>query len=159
MENEKNETAEALLNETPPKNEVSLKRPNFFLEEKKNKVPLLIGAIFIVLAGGISGYFLAQRGVPLPQGKIGGTPKKIVGSADTSVFKDKAEGIIEKGGIDGEGTHKLIREGGPEQTVYLTSSVVNLDEFLGRKVLVWGETFAAQKAGWLMDVGRVEVLE
>jgi hypothetical protein len=26
-------------------------------------------------------------------------------------------------------------------------------------VKVWGETFKGQKAGWLMDVGRVKVME
>ena len=27
------------------------------------------------------------------------------------------------------------------------------------KVKVWGETFKGQTAGWLMDVGRVQVVE
>lgn len=83
----------------------------------------------------------------------------VVGSEDEKTFKDSAEGVIEKGGLDGEGSHKLLRPGGVSQTVYLTSSVIDLDEFEGHKVKVWGETFAAQKAGWLMDVGRVQVLE
>jgi hypothetical protein len=39
----------------------------------------------------------------------------------------------------------------------MTSSVVDLSLVLDKKVKVWGETQAAQKAGWLMDVGRVEV--
>jgi len=26
------------------------------------------------------------------------------------------------------------------------------------EVKIWGETFKAQKAGWLMDVGRVEIV-
>lgn len=136
-----------------------VRKAPFFLEERKNRLPLFLGVVLIILAGVASGYFLSQRGISLPQGKIVGVPKKIVGSKDTSIFKDKAEGVIDKGGVDGEGTHKLIREGGPSQTAYLTSSVVDLNEFVGKKVRVWGETFAAQKAGWLMDVGRVEVLE
>ena len=78
---------------------------------------------------------------------------------DEKTFKDKAEGTLEEGGIDGEGTHKLIRPGGANQTVYLTSSVIDLDEFVGKKVEVWGETNKGQKAGWLMDVGRVRVLD
>lgn len=83
----------------------------------------------------------------------------IIGSADEKTFRDNATGVIEAGGIDGEGSHKLLREGGPSQTAYLTSSVVDLDEFVDHKVEVWGETFAAQQAGWLMDIGRVKVLE
>jgi hypothetical protein len=27
------------------------------------------------------------------------------------------------------------------------------------EVKIWGETFKGQQAGWLMDVGRVEVIE
>ena len=41
----------------------------------------------------------------------------------------------------------------------MTSSVVDLSQFVDRKVKVWGSTQTAQVAGWLMDVGRVEVLE
>ena len=29
----------------------------------------------------------------------------------------------------------------------------------GKKIKVWGQTQTAQYAGWLMDVGRVEVAE
>lgn len=126
-----------------------------------SRLPLFLGVVFIILAGVATGFFLSQKGIALPKGKVmkRGAFKKVVGSKDTSIFKDQAVGIIEKGGVDGEGTHKLIREGGPSQTAYLTSSVLDLDQFVGKKVRVWGETFAAQKAGWLMDVGRVEVLE
>lgn len=82
-----------------------------------------------------------------------------VGVDDTATFRDNAQGTLEDGGIDGEGTHHLTREGGPSKNVYLTSSIVDLDEFIGKKVEVWGETIGAKKAGWLMDVGRVKVIE
>lgn len=84
---------------------------------------------------------------------------KEVGIDDTATFRDSAEGTLEKGGIDGEGTHRLIRTGGESQTAYLTSSVIDLDQFVGKKVQVWGETFQAKKAGWLMDVGKIKILE
>lgn len=57
-----------------------------------------------------------------------------------------------------EGSHKLLRTGGNSQTVYLTSSVTDLDKFNGMEVKVWGETQAGNKVGWLMDVGRVEIV-
>lgn len=82
---------------------------------------------------------------------------QVFGSADESNFKDSAEGYMEAGGIDGEGTEHLLRPGGVSQTVYLTSSVTDLSKFEGMQVKVWGETFKGQKAGWLMDVGRVQV--
>ncbi len=84
-------------------------------------------------------------------------PGDIFGSED-AVFADEAEGYLESGGIDGEGSHKLLRPGGPSQTVYLTSSVTDLDKFVGMQVRVYGETYKGQKAGWLMDVGKVKVI-
>ncbi|MCL4382710.1 MAG: hypothetical protein M1575_00610 [Patescibacteria group bacterium] len=148
------------LTEKPPE----LVQP---LEEKKKmslpKFSPLIIVVFIILAGVLSGFFLSQKGANLPlltgKAKVVKTAK-MIGSTDTKTFKDQAEGILEKGGVDGEGTHKLIRN--PDdlsQTAYLTSSVINLDDYLGKKVRVWGETFAGQKASWLMDVGRVELLD
>lgn len=81
-----------------------------------------------------------------------------VGVTDKKTFKDKAEGTLKEGGIDGEGNFHLVRPGGESQNVYLTSTTVDLSQFIGKKVRVWGETFSGQKAGWLMDVGLVEVL-
>jgi hypothetical protein len=83
---------------------------------------------------------------------------QIFGSPNEDDFKDSAEGYLELGGLDGEGSHRLLREGGVSQTVYLTSSVTDLDKFQGMTVKVWGETFKGQKVGWLMDVGRVKVI-
>jgi len=133
---------------------------------KKWPVGMILGAMVIVAAGVGSGYLLAQRGGGMAGIKsaaevaqTGINVGDVVGSADETVFKDNATGMLDRGGIDGEGSHQLVREGGESQTVYLTSSVVDLEQFVGHKVQVWGETFAAQKAGWLMDVGRVKVLE
>lgn len=83
----------------------------------------------------------------------------VFGVQDESTFKDSAQGYLELGGIDGEGSHKLLRPGGVSQTVYLTSTVTNLDKLVGMEVKVWGETYKGQKAGWLMDVGKVEVID
>jgi hypothetical protein len=82
---------------------------------------------------------------------------KIYGSTDASTFKDSAEGVLVAGGINGEGSEHIVREGGASQNVYLTSSVLDLSQFEGDKVTVKGQTYQAQKAGWLMDVGQVSV--
>lgn len=87
------------------------------------------------------------------------TGAKEAGIADEATFRDTAEGILEKEGIEGEGTHHLVREGGPTKYVYLTSTVIDLEAFVGKTVAVWGETISAQTAGWLMDVGKIKVLE
>lgn len=78
--------------------------------------------------------------------------------SDAKLFKDSAEGTLKEGGIEGEGSYHLVRKGGDSQNVYLTSSVLDLGQLVGRKVKVWGQTNAAQKAGWLMDVGRAQII-
>lgn len=74
-------------------------------------------------------------------------------------FTDTATGTIIKGGINGEGTHTLEREGGKSQNATLTSSTVDLDLFVGKKVEIKGETNASTKAGWFLDVGIIKILE
>jgi hypothetical protein len=83
----------------------------------------------------------------------------VFGVQDKDTFKDDAEGYLKVGGLDGEGSHSLIRPGGISQTVYLTSSITDLTKFADMQIKVYGETFKGQKVGWLMDVGRVEVVD
>ena len=139
-------------------------------EGRTMKRKFVIGLVVsvVILAGVATGYVLSLgEGIGVLSTKklkrqveadeiVKGT---LVGVADKETFRDSAEGTLEKGGINGEGSHHLVRPGGESQNVYLTSSIIDLDQFENRKVKVWGETFAAQKAGWLMDVGRLEVLE
>lgn len=125
------------------------------------KVFFLVYGVLVLMGVG-TGYLLSRSsvGTPAAQDNAGYIKTETVaGISDEKTFRDSAEGVLEKDGIDGEGTHKLIREGGESQTAYLVSSVVNLDEYAGKKVKVWGETFAAEKASWLMDVGKIEVLQ
>jgi hypothetical protein len=84
--------------------------------------------------------------------------QKTAGIEDLKTFKDQAEGQMEKGGIGGEGSFHLVRPGGESQYVYLTSSTVDLSPYIGKKVRVHGQTIAGQVAGWLMDVGYLEML-
>lgn len=74
-------------------------------------------------------------------------------------FKDTATGTIQKGNLNGEGTHYLERQGGVSQRAALTSSVIDLDLFVGRKVEIHGETNTSTKTSWLMDVGWLKVIE
>lgn len=144
---------------------------NQSLSMKKFLKPITIAAIIAVVAGVGTGFaanqFLNNRGdtgVP-KDGQIQRLADEdvaegdVFGSADEETFKDSAEGYLEAGGLDGEGSHHLLRPGGEAQTVYLTSSVTDLDKLVGMEVKVWGETFQGQKAGWLMDVGRIKVLK
>lgn len=131
-------------------------------------IPSLV-ILAIVVVGTVSGYFLSRVGV------TGGTTERTqltggaeliqgpneVGIKDEAAFKDTAQGKIEANdnGDIPEGSHKLLRPGGPSQTAYLTSSVLDLNQFRGKCVQLWGETFAGQEAGWLMDVGRIKILD
>lgn len=125
--------------------------------------------IVIILVGGVTGYFLANRSIsaiPEKETELAGGAKMIegpkeVGIKDEAVFRDTAQGRIEinDSTVITEGSHKLIRPGGESQTAYLTSSVLDLNQFRGKCVQIWGETFEGQEASWLMDVGRVKILD
>lgn len=159
---------------SPESNTISI---NEKTNSMKPKTPVIVVILLVAIFSGVAtGYGIHQlkakdgglltgsgdtgagnvkEQVPTASIKVG----DVYGSANESIFKDSAEGVLQAGALEGEGTHKLVRPGGISQTVYLTSSVTDLDKFVGAKVKVWGETNSAQKAGWLMDVGRVKVLE
>jgi hypothetical protein len=157
------------FNPTP----ISKKETNINSDTPSSGFPLKIILFVVIIGLGIgTGYLINTRTSSTGSTLIGGNKEiqssvpssglkvgDVIGNADEKTFKDKSTGVLEEGGVNGEGSHRLLREGGVSQTVYLTSSVVDLDEFVGHKVTVWGETFAAQRAGWLMDVGRVKVEE
>ncbi|OGH03092.1 MAG: hypothetical protein A2798_01535 [Candidatus Levybacteria bacterium RIFCSPHIGHO2_01_FULL_37_17] len=121
--------------------------------------------VLVVSLGVLSGYLLSTRNLNFSSNNSASSSSQnvtakgtVVGSNDTITFKDTAEGVLKEGGIDGEGAFHLERAGGESQNVYLTSSIVDLSKFVDKKIKVWGQTQAAQHAGWLMDVGKVEVL-
>jgi hypothetical protein len=136
-------------------------------DSKNDKKPwgkILVICLVVGLLGLGSGLLIAK-------GTTGGTTSsdevktasdiekgKTYGVDDTATFSDEAEGLLKEGGIEGEGQYHLERPGGETQYVYLTSSVVDLGLLKGRKIKVWGQTQKAQTAPWLMDVGKVEVL-
>lgn len=128
---------------------------------------LFIILIVVIVLGGISGYILSNKkgavgGNTLTSGSVDSsdiTKGTVVGSGDIKLFKDIATGTLKSGGINGEGQFHLVRPGGDSQNVYVTSSSLDLSKFVNKKIKVWGQTQTAQYAGWLMDVGRVEVAE
>ncbi len=138
------------------------------LEDMTLKKTFSILGLVIVL-GIVSGFGLSYLNKASGSAKSGsqtansaskGDVKETAGIVDKKTFKDSAEGKLEEGGDEsGEGSFKLIRPGGEDQTAYLTSSTVDLSEYVGKKVRVYGETFSSQHVGWLMDVGYVEVLK
>ncbi|HLC94442.1 MAG TPA: hypothetical protein VJH96_02650 [Patescibacteria group bacterium] len=122
---------------------------------------VLIICLVVIAAGVVSGFGASFiKKLVSSAGGVSQTRvvKKAVGILDKKTFKDSAEGTLREGGIEGEGQFHLERPGGESQNVYLTSTTVDLSAYIGQKIRVWGETFSGEKAGWLMDVGLVEVL-
>lgn len=132
---------------------------------KQNKPSMkLLGIVLVIILVGVgTGYTLANSGIgPVTRDPAvkdyDVTTGKSFGEKDAEEFPDTAEGTLREGGVEGEGAYHLERPGGESQNVYLTSSIVDLSQFVGKKIKVDGSTQTAQVAGWLMDVGYVEVL-
>lgn len=126
----------------------------------ENPTRTILGIVIAALIlGTLTGYILSTKN----NGSV--TSSLVAGNAksaqqDTRTFKDFAEGTLKARPQPKdpseyvEGTHMLVREGAVP--VALTSSVVDLSQFEGKKVKIFGETQKAFKEGWLMDVGKVE---
>lgn len=130
------------------------------LSNTENPTFLILGVIISALIlGTLTGYIMSTKSGGLKSSSMlsVGAPK--TAQQDTKTFKDFAEGTLKakpqsSNGEYTEGTHLLVREGAVP--VALTSSVVDLSQYEGKKVKVFGETQKALKEGWLMDVGKVE---
>jgi hypothetical protein len=142
---------------------------NMKSKKTKSTKTVMLGIVVVIL-GILSGYLIyssTNTNTSIASTTTSAIPKtaesvvegEVYGAEVSDAFKDEAQGVLIKGGIKGEGTHHIIRDGGPSRNVYLTSSVLDLNLFNDHEVKVWGETFQAQEAGWLMDVGRVEVVK
>jgi hypothetical protein len=138
----------------------SFKETNAAISPKK--VLIIFLALFALGAGtgyGLNSYSSGTDGnTENISKKDASTEGKTFGSEDTDTFSDTTEGVVREGGINGEGKFHLERPGGESQNVYMISSTVDLSKFIGKEIKVWGQTIDAETAGWLMDVGRIEVL-
>lgn len=121
----------------------------------------LICLVTSLILGTAVGLILANSSSRSASQRIGPTTDQAKSpQEDNRTFRDFAEGTLQKRpelkDADSymEGTHTLIRENAPAVT--LSSSVLDLSQYEGKKVKVFGETQKALKEGWLMDVGKVE---
>jgi hypothetical protein len=155
LENSKGSKTEHIMREFPDNKAA----------KSKSKDMLFAWVFFAVLAGIATGWlFSGKKAIEAQKvsetGAVVSTDTKAeVGVLNNSVNYSEAEGKLVEGGIQGEGTHHLERDGGPSQNAYLTSTVIDLQSYVGKKVHVWGETNSAQKGGWLMDVAKIKVLD
>ncbi len=131
----------------------------------KAKLFMIIGAFLVVAAGVLTGWFLAGKGktglsdTKSSQQTSSKNELEEAGVGDEKSYGSTTEGVLKKGGIKGEGTHYIDRGLGESKYVYLTSSVVDLDSFIDKKVVVWGETISAKYASWMIDVGKIRVIK
>jgi len=154
MENPKSDSrVTTLLRAVPPRRDLLVKL-----------IPIVV-IVLVVGVGIFSGLILSSRSKAAKLPKASVEEEELTGQQKesfTQTFRDEAEGTVEKNDkLDkyAQGTHKLIRPGGESQTAFLTSSVLDLDQYVGKKVKVFGETFGSSQVGWLMDVGKVEANE
>jgi hypothetical protein len=124
--------------------------------------PYVLGAFLVVIAGVAAAWLisagLTKGGSSAPSTGVKQTSNE-AGALDPNVKYDTAEGTIQAGGLNGEGTFHLVRDGGPSKNVYLTSSLVDLNKYVDKKVEIWGQTLASKKVGWLMEVAKVKVIQ
>lgn len=134
----------------------------------KNNWPIvagvIVGALILGIVSGFGGTLITSNNSSKSTSSNGDSEGSddSIGSAgilDKETFKDEAEGVLKEGGFEGEGSFHLERPGGIAQNVYMTSTTIDLSQFLKKKVRIWGQTFSAEKAGWLMDVGYIEVIK
>ncbi|KKQ91892.1 MAG: hypothetical protein UT17_C0004G0240 [Candidatus Woesebacteria bacterium GW2011_GWB1_39_10] len=123
--------------------------------------PLIAGALATVVVGVAAAWLLFFKVMNNNSSSVAAPGSKVTdteaGRLDPKIQYTDAVGTLVSGGIGNEGTHHLDRDGGVSQTVYLTSSVIDLESFVGKKVRIWGETLASKKAGWLMDISKIQV--
>ncbi len=148
--------------QTPPSGSLPvLKKIN--ISSSKNGLILAVVAIAVILLGvGVGKILSGSGGLGGGDNKIAAPGAKQTASEagrDSEECNTEAEGKLEEGGIDGEGTHKLVRSADVSKNVYLGSTVIDLQTFVGKKVKVTGQTISGKKAGWLMDVCKIKVTE
>ena len=128
----------------------------------KKLLPLII-TVLILTGGAYTGLLFSNKNKLKSQTKSAIEQESLSPEQKQSfsqTFRDQAEGVVERNDkLDkyAQGTHRLVRPGGDSQTAFLTSTVMDLDEYVGKKVKIYGETFGSSQVGWLMDVGKVEV--
>jgi len=130
---------------------------------RRHTVSLILATFVVAVLGITTGWFLSgsSRGSDLSQTDATAVTQdgEITEIGNASDTDDDAEGVLGEGGINGEGTHHLDRNAGPDKMVYLTSTVVDLQSFVGKDVQVWGQTIASEDAPWLMDVSKIKVVQ
>ncbi|HWA52081.1 MAG TPA: hypothetical protein VG895_03445 [Patescibacteria group bacterium] len=134
--------------------------------KSSNIMPMMIGgAIIIIIVGLAVGFLVSKKNAKTPNPNTKNSSVTVspteAGITDVSKYDSNKmpTGILMTGGIKGEGTYHLDSGNGPQHMVYLNSITVDMSQFVGKKVKVWGDTLSAHYAPWLMDVVRIQVVQ
>lgn len=137
--------------------EEKITKPLISMENPLRTIMVIVIAALVL--GTLTGYIMSTKNNGSQVSSlVAGKPK--TAQQDARTFRDFAEGTLKAKPQPKdteeytEGTHLLVRDGAVP--VALTSSVVDLSKYEGKKVKVYGESFKAVKEGWLMDVGKIE---
>lgn len=129
-----------------------------------SRFKLITVSVLIVLVGSVVGFGLSRSKV-VKASKEGSISPELIktsieaGYKDTKLFESIVTGTVKKGGLFGDGTHTLVQDSNPKNPAALLSSVVDLDEYVDKHVQIWGRSQKGLKAAWLLEVGRVKILE
>ena len=116
----------------------------------------LLPTIFFIKKAGLfqkSVYYRDQHG-NLTEVAIG----QEIGIKQTNTQLDIVTGLLTETDDVVKGTHKLVR-GADDFSVYLTSSAIDLEQFIGRGIEARGQTFARDEVGWFMDVLQLKLIK
>ena len=161
-----NQKLQEPVSEEPQKPSIMKRFPTGGVKSKGN-LPIIVGSVLVVLLGVGTGWFLTgsrettgggEQAV-VSQEKNVDIGNGVVELGEAGEKADEAEGVLAEGGLKGEGTYRLERDGGDARTVCLTSTVIDLQSFVGKKVKVWGETISPIACPWLMDVVKIKEAE
>ncbi len=137
--------------------------PNLKKFDIKKSWPLILGSFLVVAAGVGTAWMISGKVMGTVGSKVAAPGAKVTSSEAgilaENVKYDTATGDLKEGGIGNEGTHHIERDNMPSHFVYLTSSVIDLQSFVGKKVEIWGETLASKKSPWLMDVAKIKIVD
>lgn len=120
-----------------------------------SRFKLITVSVLIVLVGSVVGFGLSRSKIA----KVLGGESIEAEYKDSKLFESIVTGTVKKGGLFGDGTHTLVQDSNPKNPAALLSSVVDLDEYVDKHVQIWGRSQKGLKAAWLLEVGRVKILE
>lgn len=120
------------------------------ITNEKNDKAMLVGISTLAIVLGVLSGFSISNLVVTSSTSVAQEEIMSAGTNDESLLTDSTEGVLKEGGINDEGTHRI-------NDVTLISTVLDLDNFVGKKVTIWGLAIGSPNVDWLIDVAKIKV--